>query len=99
MKKKLLHPFKLGMLLMLFLGVNSISKSATFTAVSSGIWSDPATWVGGVSPAIINTIDQITIPIGITVTIDNNTILNGAFTSIDIEGTLASTPQLHSLLI
>ncbi|MDZ4745398.1 MAG: hypothetical protein SGJ05_05290 [bacterium] len=53
------------------------------------IWSAATTW-GVAAPAFNNTLDQIIIPAGITVTMDNNASINGAPASLTVNGTLTS---------
>ena len=59
-------------------------SEATHTAVASGPWSDPATWQTGSVPAADA---RVTIPEGITVTVDGR--FEDALASIGIEGTMA----------
>lgn len=50
----------------------------TYTAAASGDWTSPATWAGGVAPALATTgADFITIPAGVTVTISSSTTVGG----------------------
>ncbi len=67
--------------------LTSVASSAPFTAVASGNWSAAATW-GVAAPNFNNTVDQIIIPAGITVTMDNNATINGALASMNVAGTL-----------
>ena len=62
----------------------------TFTAVSSGNWSSSATWSGGIVPTTTILTDQIVIPSGIIVTMDNDVSVSGALSSISVQGTLSS---------
>lgn len=82
MKKKYLLP-----LIILFFGFNGLIKSATFTSVSSGTWSAPATWsVTGIdADGIPDLDDDVTINAGhniILINLQNNfaslVISNGA---------------------
>jgi hypothetical protein len=94
MKKKLLKPFKSGLFIaaaLLVIQFSSVSFAATFTAVASGNWSSSATW-GGAIPALNNLTDQITIPAGVTVTMDSDVTLNGVTSQINVIGTLNSSP-------
>ena len=86
MKKKLLKPIKPGLCIaaaLLVIQFCSVSFASTFTAVASGNWSSSATW-GGVIPALNNLTDQITIPAGITVTMDSDVTLNGITSQINV---------------
>ncbi|MGV3631667.1 MAG: T9SS type A sorting domain-containing protein [Bacteroidota bacterium] len=90
MKKNLLKSFKPGLFVaaaLLTIQFCSVSFAATFTAVASGNWSSSATW-GGIIPALNNLTDQVTIPAGITVTMDNDLSLNGITAQINVLGTL-----------
>ncbi|MCX6324169.1 MAG: GEVED domain-containing protein, partial [Sphingobacteriales bacterium] len=58
------------------------SAPAAFTATTNGgLWSSPATWVGGVVPGSGN---DVTIPSGAIVTVDQTLVYN----NLDISGTL-----------
>jgi len=83
-------PMKLGILISAMMLIHLFANGTGFTAVANGNWSNTATW-GGTMPAFSNTLDQITIPAGVTVTMDNDVTLNGATTSLTIMGTLSST--------
>ncbi|MDP1727294.1 MAG: hypothetical protein Q8M15_10965 [Bacteroidota bacterium] len=63
--------------------------SANFTAVASGTWSSATTW-GGSAPSANVSNDQIRIPTGITVTMDNDVTINGAIALLEVQGTLTS---------
>lgn len=67
--------------------LTSVASSAVFTAVASGNFNAAATW-GGAAPNINNTVDQINIPAGITVTLDNNVTINGLLASMTVAGML-----------
>ncbi|MCE3294514.1 MAG: hypothetical protein K0R65_228 [Crocinitomicaceae bacterium] len=101
MKKQVLKPFRPGLFIaaaMLVIQFFSVSFAATFTAVASGNWSSSATW-GGVVPSLNNLADQITIPAGLTVTMDDNISLNGITAQINVMGTLnASSTNLFTML-
>ena len=89
LKNKLLTSFKLSVTLITLIFINSVANSATFTAITSGNWSNTSTW-GGTAPTFTSTTDQITIPTGLTVTMDNNVTLNGALALITVNGTLTA---------
>jgi fibronectin-binding autotransporter adhesin len=76
-------------LLALFLMSSGI-YAATFTAVASGNWSSSSTW-GTTAPSFTNTGDQITIPSGITVTMDNNVTVNGSLAELKVNGALTGS--------
>ncbi len=89
MKQNLRNSFKTGFFaLVAMLLFCPFSFGATFTAVASGNWSSTATW-GGIVPALTNLTDQITIPAGITVTMDDDITLNGATSQINVMGNLS----------
>jgi len=87
MKIKFLN-LKFAFLLTAGLFISNLASSATFTATASGLWSNSATWVGGLVPTTIIITDQIIIPSGVTVTMDNSTSISGLLTFIDVQGTL-----------
>lgn len=89
MKTKLQNLHRVGTLFILALLVNTIAYGANFTAIASGNWSSAGTW-SGVAPSFTNTTDIITIPAGLTVTLDNNLVINGVTSSVNVEGTLSA---------
>jgi len=90
MKKIATSLKKFGLLLVITMLTSTSAFSAAFTAVASGSWSSSATW-GGTAPSSNITLDQIVIPSGITVDLDNNVTINGALASLDVAGTLSTT--------
>lgn len=68
--------------------------AATYTAVASGNWSDAATW-GGTAPGSTVSNDNIIIPAGFTVTLDNEVEFGGLLNSIDVNGTLSGEHELR----
>jgi fibronectin-binding autotransporter adhesin len=75
--------------LTIMLGYMPLS-AATFTATTSGNWSSSATW-GGTAPSFNLTTDQVVIPSGITVAMDNSVTVTGATAAVGVQGTLTST--------
>ncbi|HWY34037.1 MAG TPA: hypothetical protein VNX68_05280, partial [Nitrosopumilaceae archaeon] len=67
----------------------SVSVKA-FTATVSGNWSSSSTW-GGVGPGATVTSTDVTIPAGITVTLDMNVSFTGATNSFTVNGTLMNS--------
>lgn len=65
-------------------------NAATITATVSGNWSSSATWSGGTSPGGSITGDNIVIPAGITVTMDQD-VQVGTLGSIAVSGSLTTT--------
>lgn len=93
MNKNLRFPIKFGVLVSAIVLMNIVAYGATFTAVASGNWSNPLTW-GGAVPSTTNAADQITIPIGINVAMDNNVTFTGATAQVSVFGTLSSLPNI-----
>lgn len=60
-----------------------------FTAVTSGSWSNAATW-GGTGPGSTVTNQDIIIPVGIAVDLDMNVTFNGIPNDITVNGILTS---------
>ncbi|MEX2589996.1 MAG: hypothetical protein WD334_07305, partial [Chitinophagales bacterium] len=87
MKTLELNLKKVALLVATILLTSTSAIGATFTAVASGNFSSSATWGGSAPPANVST-DQIIIPVGITVDLDNDLTLNGATASLDVNGTL-----------
>ena len=85
----LLTPIRSIMLLTAMFVLNNMF-AATFTAVASGNWSSAVTW-GGSAPSFSVNDDQITIPSGITVTLDNDLTVNGLLAELTVNGTLNSS--------
>lgn len=84
MKKNILQRIALGICGALFsLNVHA----ATYTATTSGNWSDPATW-GGTAPSGSLTLDNVDIPSGITVTLDMDVQFAGLLNTFNVEGKL-----------
>jgi hypothetical protein len=95
LKQKNMKTFTLSIkkslsLALLSLLLTSVSFAATFTASVSGNYSSTATWLGGVVPPTTLVTDQVIIPSGITVNMDNNVTLNGALAQLNVDGTLAT---------
>lgn len=75
-----------------------VAHAATFTAVSSGSWSNTATWAGGLAPgSTINGIDNVVINSGVTVNMDMDVTINSLISYIQVNGTLNSTSSAHVL--
>jgi hypothetical protein len=81
---------------LIMLVLTKVGYSASFTAVSSGDFSNNATWAGSVAPASLVLIDQIFIPVGIDVNLDNDLSINALAAQLDVNGTL--TTNNNSLL-
>src|SRR5690242_16559719 len=68
----------------------SINQLRAFTAVTSGDWSNAATW-GGVAPGANVTGQDIIIPNGITVNLDMDVTFNGLINTFSCDGIMTST--------
>jgi hypothetical protein len=77
-------------LMLIMLVLTKVGYSASFTAVSSGDFSNNATWAGSVAPSGIVVIDQIFIPLGIDVNLDNDLSINALVAQLDVMGTLTT---------
>ncbi len=63
-------------------------NAATYTAILSGAFSNTATWSGGIVPPLqLQSGDDVIIPSGITINLDQNLTL-ASTTSLDVDGTL-----------
>lgn len=86
MKTKLLN-LKIAVL---SLGVLFSINAKAFTAVTSGLWSSPATW-GGVAPTATVSGQDIIIPSGFTVTLDADITFSALLNSFIVNGVLTNT--------
>jgi hypothetical protein len=68
-------------------GIFSMNQLWAFTAVTSGDWTNAATW-GGVAPGANVTGQDIIIPNGITVTMDIDVTFNGLLNAFTVDGIL-----------
>lgn len=67
-------------------------NAQTYTAVSSGNWSQSSTWDGGNAPSFnIGLLDNVVIPSGISVTLDNTVIVDGLLANLTVDGSLITT--------
>lgn len=63
-------------------------NAATYTAILSGSFSSTTTWSGGIVPPLqLQSGDDVIIPSGVTITLDQNLEV-GSSTSLDIDGVL-----------
>ncbi|MEO6303224.1 MAG: T9SS type A sorting domain-containing protein [Bacteroidia bacterium] len=69
----------------------STTASADFTAITSGNWSSASTWSLGLVPTSTVSNQNITVPSGITVTLDANVTFAGILNSLTVNGTLSNT--------
>ena len=72
--------------------VTGSASAATYTAVSSGAWSNSSIWAGGVSPgSSVGTLDNVIINAGVDVTLDMDVEFTGLLTSLEVNGGLESS--------
>lgn len=98
MKRKVLRLRKASLLIAVTMLAANVAFGAIFTATTNGNWSESATW-GGSAPSFNITGDQITIPSGISVTMDNNVTINGTLASVTIGGTLTDASNNTGLTV
>ncbi len=99
MKKSLLNPAKIGLILASFMLVCGIASGATYTAVASGNWSSSATWGGSAPPFTLTSADQVVIGAGINVTMDQSVTLNNALAEVTVTGTLSAAAYVNLTVI
>lgn len=87
MKTQLRILLRMGIFLSAIFFYSISTKALPYTCVNSGNWSNPATW-GGIAPPFNLTADQILIPAGKTVTLDNDCTCNGLLATLTVLGTL-----------
>ncbi len=76
----------------------TVADGAVFTATSSGNWSSSATWGGGdAMPGILVTDDQILIPAGIIVYLDQDITVKGPLSNLIVNGELYGSDNSLSL--
>lgn len=76
--------------LLLILTALSSGRLLAFTAVTSGNWTDAATW-GGTAPSGSVSNDDIIIPSGIEVNMDTDVSFSGLLNNFTVDGTLTSS--------
>src|SRR5690606_7749776 len=82
---------KSGGLLALALSFSALGHAAIFTASTSGDFTSSSTWAGGIVPPTELIVDQIVIPIGLTVNMNTDITVNGALADINVQGALISS--------
>ena len=93
--KKSTTLFKAAILTVILVGIGFTSYATSYTAAVSGNWTSAATWGVTGSPAgNITAADAIIIPIGITVTLDTDVIMNNAGATLAVAGSLTGTLNL-----
>src|SRR6185312_15888730 len=94
MKTRLWNLLKTGLLSASLALVSGVASATTYTAVISGNWSLSATW-GGTAPAFtLGANDIVIVPLGVTVTMDQNVTLNGSLSELNVLGTLSALPNI-----
>lgn len=97
MSRRITFIKKCGVLFFALMIMQVAVKAATFTAVASGNFSSAATW-GGTAPSTNVLLDNIIIPSGVTVNLDQNLTINGLLSSLDVNGTLTSSSNSALIL-
>lgn len=97
MSRRITFIKKCGVLFFALMIMQVAVKAATFTAVASGNFSSAATW-GGNAPTTNVLLDNIVIPSGITVTLDQDVRINGILSTLDVNGTLNSSSNSALIL-
>jgi type IX secretion system substrate protein len=94
MKTNLLHAKASFLTVLLMIGTGLATMAASYTASTTGNWSSSTTW-GGTAPSFnITGADVITIPLGVTVTLDNALTINNAGASLAVVGSLTGTTAM-----
>jgi len=92
MKNRVQNPVKMGLLLASFMLVCGFASANNYLAVGTGNWSNSLTWNGSAPPFTLAVGDVVTIPLGATVTMDQNVTLNGA--TLDVAGTILASAYI-----
>jgi len=85
----------------LFLGIlfSGNAHAATYTAISSGVWSNSSIWSGGTAPGTtLGLLDQVIINNGVTVTLDQDVSFNFGST-MQVDGSLISGSNENMLTV
>lgn len=97
MKKSITQLFKNCTFVALF-SVAGSASAATYTAISSGLWSNTSIWAGGVSPGpSLGTLDNVIINAGANVMLDMDVEFSGILTSLEVNGSLQSSSSAYFL--
>jgi len=92
MKKIITNLKKMGLGIFALGLFASHANAITYTATQSGNWSSALTWGGAGSPGNnIGAVDNVVIPVGITVTLDMDVTVNSLPAYINVAGSLTST--------
>src|SRR3989344_4940688 len=80
------------------LGFAGSASAATYTAVSSGLWSNSSIWADGVSPGgSLGLMDNVVINAGVNVTLDMDFEYSGLLNSIEVNGSLTTSSSDYML--
>lgn len=79
------------LLLLAAMLVQITANAITYTAILSGSFSSTATWAGGLIPPSLISADDIVIPVGINITLDQDQSISGTG-SLQVDGTLVGDP-------
>ena len=77
--------------LALALSCSVAGYAAIFTASTSGDFTSSSKWAGGIVPPILPMTDKIVIPVGMTVNMKTDSMVNGLLAELNVEGGLTST--------
>lgn len=80
---------------LLLVGSSYASMATTYTAAISGNWSSAITWAGSAPGFNITGADDVVIPAGVTVTLDNNLTVNNASATLSVVGSLTGANDLN----
>ena len=95
--KRFLTLYKAAIITVILLAVGHNSHASVFTATASGSWTSSATW-GGTAPGVnISGADVVTIPVGITVTLDSDVSVTNVIASVAVNGTLTGSSHGMSM--
>lgn len=69
------------------LGMN-IANATNYTAIASGNFSSSSSWQNGIVPPSLLGVDNITIPNGVTINLDQDVLISNSGTLLTVNGTL-----------
>lgn len=69
------------------LGMN-VANATNYTAIASGNFSSSASWQNGIVPPSLLGVDNITIPNGVTINLDQDVLISNSGTLLTVNGTL-----------
>lgn len=77
----------------------SPAHATVYTAIASGNYSSVSTWAGGNVPPSLLLADDVVIPAGINVVLDQAQTINGTLSTFNVDGTLTSSSSVNNALI